>query len=381
MRGKLPTEIFTPSTIVEQMANKARFTVDSCSHFKSVYDPACGDGNILCYVAEVYKKAGYDDDSIIDIIFGADISQANVDKCKERLSTLLPNVNEDKLNAHIRCKDTLAETDNFRYSLVFMNPPYERDLHKKFLLWAAKHAENIVSIQPCQFLYSHKGKREIDHALHVLIDNFCMSIEIVNPNTIWPLNAFASPVGIFYIKPTVSTATSFEVYDTMTDDKYYAYACSAITKNCTKLHNFSDKLSNFMKSNKSLRDFKENKPSKEWIVEIARVRGHINTKSKDLYDNDDFATFVTKDNKPKRASEFTGKQCFSFDTEIEANNFLIYLKTDFARTCLYLSKHGVHLDSTELEMVPYLDYSVMYTDEELFKMLGCRNPHVVQKYY
>lgn len=375
MRGKLPTEIFTPLYIIDAMVEKTFLA----SH-KTIYDPACGDGNILCYIVEVLKK-NFSEDSIINIIFGADISQDNVDKCKARLADLLPSVSEHKINAHIKCRNTLLAPEYFTYDLIIMNPPYERDLHKKFLLWSLVHAKEIVSIQPCQFLYKHNNLRKIDSECQSAVDKYCTSIDILNPNTIWPDHTFASPVGIFHFLKKRNDYL-INVNDKMTNDVYTVTNCNSIIKDYSKLKTFYQKLETFLTDHDNLKDYLESQPSKEWVVSFPRVRGHIRKNADNMYGYIDFATIATKSNKPIHKSEaLTNRQNFSFDTETEANNFLSYIKTDFARTCLYLSKHGVHLDNNEFAGIPYLDFNCIYTDDILFNMIGCNNPHVVPNYY
>ena len=48
---------------------------------------------------------------------------------------------------------------------------------------------------------------------------------------------------------------------------------------------------------------------------------------------------------------------FAFDTEVELNNFINYLKTDFVRICLYLIKTTMHLANGELKYIPWFDFS------------------------
>jgi site-specific DNA-methyltransferase (adenine-specific) len=61
---------------------------------------------------------------------------------------------------------------------------------------------------------------------------------------------------------------------------------------------------------------------------------------------------------------------FEFDTEKKVDNFISYLKTDFARFCLSLLKNSQHLDRGELEFVPYLDFTNEWNDAKLFNHFG-----------
>ncbi len=87
---------------------------------------------------------------------------------------------------------------------------------------------------------------------------------------------------------------------------------------------------------------------------------------------DDFYTMVTKDGelnkgirKPNAAN--SAYIVFSFDTEEERNNFIEYLKTDFARFCLSFYKNNINLATRTLAIIPWLDFTKRWTDKELYE--------------
>ena len=68
-----------------------------------------------------------------------------------------------------------------------------------------------------------------------------------------------------------------------------------------------------------------------------------------------------------------------FNKKQNLYNFINYIKTDFVRTCLFLSKHSMNQVNGELKYVPYFDFSnpiFNNTPEEidiaLFKKLNIR---------
>ena len=82
----------------------------------------------------------------------------------------------------------------------------------------------------------------------------------------------------------------------------------------------------------------------------------------------DFYTMVMKDsdgNKGIRKSDI--KATFTFISEAERDNFIDYLKTDFARFCLSIFKINSHLDNGELELIPWLDFTEEWDDAKLYK--------------
>lgn len=113
-----------------------------------------------------------------------------------------------------------------------------------------------------------------------------------------------------------------------------------------------------------------------YVVELAKIRGHISEVNKDIYSNDDFATMVTRGHLPQTAVSDPNKQHFWFSSEVEAAHFIDYLKTDFARLCLYINKFGLHIDSNNMGLIPWLDFRQKWTDHKLFDLLGIENPNL-----
>ena len=81
--------------------------------------------------------------------------------------------------------------------------------------------------------------------------------------------------------------------------------------------------------------------------------------------DDDFYTFIPRD---KRVETNLCKMLyFNFDNIMPAQNFLNYLKTNFARFCLSIYKLNMNLHRGELKSVPWLDFTQEWTDEKLYK--------------
>jgi hypothetical protein len=57
---------------------------------------------------------------------------------------------------------------------------------------------------------------------------------------------------------------------------------------------------------------------------------------------------------------------FEFNSIIERDNFIEYLKTDFVRFCLCLFKSGKNLHRGEMGMIPWMDFTQSWDDEKLF---------------
>ena len=65
-----------------------------------------------------------------------------------------------------------------------------------------------------------------------------------------------------------------------------------------------------------------------------------------------------------------------FKTKTEANKFVRYLQTDFARYLLGLRKITQHIPKDRWSWVPYMDNSQEWTDEKLFKHFGLNHDEI-----
>lgn len=379
MKGILDAEVYTPEYIVNRMISYA--DIQSC---KRICDPACGTGNILVGIVKYMQEQKFTNHEIASFIYGYDIVEESVQTCRQRLADLLPDISRDTIDTHIKCCDTLkCITD--RFSTIIMNPPYAKDLHKKFLIWAIKHADNVVSIQPCQQLYKHIDLNKLDAELQSVTLQYVKDIYIMNPNLIWSDHKFASPVGIFVTGDR--TQAPLYIHDEMTDDTYPVVAQWDMIKRHKQLGTFIEKLFQYLAQNPdTVVKHRELNKGAPYVVELAKIRGHISEKNKDIYSNDDFATMVTRSHLPRTAVSDPDKQHFWFDSEAEANHFINYLKTDFARLCLYINKFGLHIDSNNMRFIPWFDFRQRWPDNKLFNLLGIENPNLADptllpKYY
>ncbi len=106
-RVKKTGEVFTPTDTVIQMLEMNG--VDNYAPGKTVFDPACGDGQMLVPIKwlKILHFGMTEEDALKDI-YGVDIMRDNVDLCKRRLGggTILMG---DTLNPMIRLKEQTDE--------------------------------------------------------------------------------------------------------------------------------------------------------------------------------------------------------------------------------------------------------------------------------
>jgi hypothetical protein len=269
-----------------------------------------------------------------------------------------------------------------KFDIVIANPPYSGKLDLKFLDKAFDIAKKeVVFVQPSSFLVDRKKVTKVYSEAKKKIREKLESITLFNGNGIF---------GIGIYVPCVITKLSMQSnYDEFIFENKITNKIDCIDK--CEIENISifgyrkeftsieNKISKHIcDAEKSMDDKclysnpKDEIPIEDFFVEFAQIKG--NTKkgnsgcgiNDNLYEYDFFVAisknmlFVKKDLAPKY------KMAFRFKSKNEANNFITYMKSDFFRMCLALSKTNQHLDRRELKMVPWMDFAQEWTDEKLF---------------
>lgn len=132
--------------------------------------------------------------------------------------------------------------------------------------------------------------------------------------------------------------------------------------------------------------------SNRFFIETSGLMGNtggFKTGSLDEFFEYDFAIFFgkTKTVVSKNQLENTSaKYAFGFDSKEEAESCLSYLKTNFARACLYIFKYNLHVYPDQLSTVPLVPFDRTWTDEmlkEYFKLSEdeCSYIDSLPKYY
>jgi len=102
-------EVFTPSSLVNEMLNKLPKEVFTNKE-KTFLDNSCGNGQFLFQVLKRKMDNGISYRDAISTIYGVDINQKNVDECKARL--LMGYTNPEWIGIidnNIICADALDE--------------------------------------------------------------------------------------------------------------------------------------------------------------------------------------------------------------------------------------------------------------------------------
>ena len=278
----------------------------------------------------------------------------------------------DYYNIILYIKDNNNELLNMnqvmKFDVVLMNPPYDKKLHEKFLYKAIEISNNIISVQPLTWLTNQKQNKKLTEK----INKIGCFIEQIDPNKYFD-GAFAQDVAIITINKKTNNNIIF-------NGKLYKQ-CSEITKYSNdeflvRFKKIIDKILTISLDDK----FKfvpnipghpkdkhtEYNPDKNWfIVKGAAIRGHIGT--------NDFITLIPKPSSKEFLEYFCGKfdelckkeyrgknnisYYWAFNSMNEANNFINYIQSDFARTCLLLNKTTTNIIGGALKHIPWFDFS------------------------
>src|ERR1051325_10957648 len=149
-------QYMTPGTLADRMLQLVRRPVDDWR----IFDPACGDGNLLYAAASLMKSAGVPD--IASRVLGIDIDLFMVQQARQRLAGLI-RCREDEIR--VICGDFLQMSSSgllfdsplkeFSFNTVLSNPPYGRLREYRFFEAAnqlSPRESELIFLMPLAFL-------------------------------------------------------------------------------------------------------------------------------------------------------------------------------------------------------------------------------------
>ena len=268
---------------------------------------------------------------------------------------------------------------DMKFDLVFSNPPYNKNVDIKILNEIIDVANEFVVVHPSTWLVDLKDKTPLYKIFKNKIDGKVSSVELFNGNPIFNISIFM-PCVITHIDKKHSGITLVNNFN----ESYETESIFEITKFGkdwkTIVKSFKDTVEDYITNNDGhvWERFANNKTNlfmKEsgFLLQLPMGRGHENQVSHTEMVREDFYGVFSNDlnevvnkNKCQDVAFKGGTYCY-FPTEEERNNCVDYLKTDFARFCLAINKLNKHIDSGEMELIPWLDFTEEWDDEKLFK--------------
>jgi adenine-specific DNA methylase len=117
LRIKETAEIFTPTSLVQEMLDKLEETDSKLflNPNKTFLEPSCGDGQFLSEVIiRKMERSGCTLEQALSTTYGVELMKDNVKLCKERLAGPNPTMKIYKiLNKNIVCHDALTYDYSF----------------------------------------------------------------------------------------------------------------------------------------------------------------------------------------------------------------------------------------------------------------------------
>jgi hypothetical protein len=102
-----------------------------------------------------------------------------------------------------------------------------------------------------------------------------------------------------------------------------------------------------------------------FLVQFTHIRGGVSRERNKLH-NIDFYTLFKKDKIVESGINPKNRIWFEFSTEMEANNFVKFCKTNFVRACISLVKTNANIAQNELAYIPLVDFTQEWTDKKLY---------------
>ena len=260
-------------------------------------------------------------------------------------------------------EEILEMNNRKKFDILLSNPPF--NLGVKFFQKYFEIADKIITIQPTKWLLTNKQNKNLTNK----IDKQYCEIETVNGNEYFDAGLFAD-VSINYVDNKKSHKLIF-------DNKEYN-KCEDITKFSTDslLEEFNKKINvdnsiwdHIKGTSHYYKGYVEQPNENWWIVRLSEIRGNVSVNGNK--ESSDFYTIISNNNEfmknnigqykdikkiPTRKGKYEFGY-FAFETEQELNNFIKYIKTDFVRGCLKLSKNHSNQFRGCFKTIPWFDFS------------------------
>jgi len=364
----------TPGKLVNEMLDKLPKDTWTDKN-KKFCDPCMGTGKYILGIKErlmeglkssIPNEKEREKHIIEEMLYGVDIEKGKTSMSK-------------KLINNKGYKDHLIQGDSLnldwksmpKFDVVVGNPPYHQSLYVNFLNLAYKSSKRFVLfVHPSTIYFNIKSDTKLKNIKEFKesIKNNIESLDIFNVRKYFNVALWVPMVITFINKEKNNSSVIVNDYTKNATSTYEKLSDINKFGNIPEYFSLKQKILEYCKNIDNLQNhvnyiYKEHRDFK-YYLNLSQFRGNMSSKENEIFQND-FYTFVPKDKKIEK--EIKQHLYFGFNSEEDANNLLLYLKTDFARFSLSLYKINMQLADGTLKSVPWLDFSKKWSDDELFK--------------
>ena len=262
-----------------------------------------------------------------------------------------------------------------KFDIVYSNPPYTRNLDLSILEAMLKISKSVIFIHPSAYLLSPKYYSPYNK-IKDKFGRFLKSVKLFWGNEIFNIAMFL---------PLCITEWDSNKHDDQIIINDFVYEkgiykikdISNITHYGSNIHfilPFKEKIIKYIEKNGSLyshrvkRDY-SNITNFSFI--FPAIRGDkiaFHSFFKNSYSSE--FEIVNSSFRYEKNTAYSRYLLWSFENENERKSFIDFCKTKIARFCLSFIKNGSHLDTSEVALVPWLDFTQEWNDAKLCKEFG-----------
>ena len=260
----------------------------------------------------------------------------------------------------------MAEAKNKKkFDVVIGNPPYQglSQLHQKFFNMAVDmtvEGGKVAFVQPAIVYFNKKRKTDLpSQKMRDNIKKYRTEVKMIHPSV------FKGALNFNDISMTILTkrpdASHIRVVEYVSGKKYKEVELENVTQTEMEPEIYAGiriKYEDYVKDNGSLLDILT-KEEGDMKARVMKVRGHAG--------DNDWYTFASND---KKKRDYGSNFGIAAKNKKEANRIFDYLMTNPARFGLALLKFSGNMTGGALGLVPLVDFSRTWTDEEVYELLG-----------
>jgi len=262
-----------------------------------------------------------------------------------------------------------------KFDIIFSNPPYNNCVDLRILNDVIQMTDDAIVVHPSGWILNLKDT----NTYKAWFENKVKSIKFIWGNDIFGI-ALWMPVAITHFKKNTGKVKVIDAAFNLCEYEANYNDITMFSNDWDIVKSIKSKIETWIKSNSSIEDNRTSiKDISDFGVKITFIHGRGPTKYKQnrlVYDDDMFCLAMQNSemNKWKNCKSVLDLSkphieatmlLWDFENSIQQDNFISYLKTKFARFCLALLKNNQHLDGKACALIPYLDYSKRWTDDNL----------------